>query len=77
MDYDLASLNDMTFFQGFVQNQNRASNIRDPSILPDLCSSHKRQLVVMLKNHKSLHDIRRRCTLAKEELSANLHTRLR
>ena len=31
----------------------------------------------MLKNHQSMRDIRRRCTAAKEELSANLHTRLR
>ena len=31
----------------------------------------------MLKNHQSLRDIKRRCTAAKEELSANLHTRLR
>ena len=66
-----------TFFQGFVQNQNRARGLKDPSVLPDLCQSHRRQLQVMLKNHNNLRDIRRRCTAAKEELSVNLHTRLR
>ncbi len=60
-----------------MQNQARARNLADVSVLPDLCSSHKRQLLVMLKNHQSLRDIKRRCTAAKEELSANLHTRLR
>ncbi|PVD22986.1 hypothetical protein C0Q70_16246 [Pomacea canaliculata] len=63
--------------QGFVQNQTRVSDLKDHSILPDLCSSHKRQLIQMLNNHKRLHDIKRKCSAAKEELSANLHTRLR
>lgn len=64
-------------FKGFVQNQNRARNLQDPSVLPDLCASHRKQLKVMLKNHQNMQDIRNRCTAAKEELSANLHTRLR
>ncbi|XP_013399384.1 RB1-inducible coiled-coil protein 1 isoform X2 [Lingula anatina] len=63
--------------QGFVQNQNRASNLRDTSVLPDLCNSHQKQLKVMLKNHQQLREIMRKCTAAKEELSINLHTRLR
>ncbi|XP_048256219.1 RB1-inducible coiled-coil protein 1-like isoform X1 [Haliotis rufescens] len=63
--------------KGFVQNQNRVSNLRDNSILPDLCASHKKQLVVMLNNHKKLRDIKKKCRMAKEELSINLHTRLR
>jgi len=46
-------------------------------VLPDLCTSHRRQLSVMLKNHHSLQDIHRRCAAAKDELSANLHARLR
>ena len=33
--------------QSFVHNQQRASGLRDASILPDLCASHKQQLVVM------------------------------
>lgn len=31
----------------------------------------------MLRNYEKLHDIRGRCSRAKEELSGNLHTRLR
>ncbi|XP_060577554.1 RB1-inducible coiled-coil protein 1-like isoform X3 [Ruditapes philippinarum] len=63
--------------QGFVQNQNRLSNIRDRSILPDLCSSHRNQLIEMMKNHSRLREIKKKCRMAKEELSVNLHTRLR
>ncbi|XP_032666874.1 RB1-inducible coiled-coil protein 1 isoform X2 [Odontomachus brunneus] len=63
--------------QGFVQNQNRASNLGDASVLPDLCHSHRRQLLVMLQNHNQVRDIRRRCTKAKEELSVNIYHRLK
>ncbi|EFN87856.1 RB1-inducible coiled-coil protein 1 [Harpegnathos saltator] len=63
--------------QGFVQNQNRASNLGDASVLPDLCHSHRRQLLVMLQNHNQVRDIRRRCTKAKEELSVNIYRRLK
>ncbi|XP_021350937.1 RB1-inducible coiled-coil protein 1-like [Mizuhopecten yessoensis] len=63
--------------QGFIQNQNRVSNLRDKSILPDLCSSHKKQLLVMVNNHKMLRDKKKKCKMAKEELAVNLHTRLR
>ncbi|XP_041357355.1 RB1-inducible coiled-coil protein 1-like isoform X2 [Gigantopelta aegis] len=62
---------------GFIQNQSRLSNLRDKSILPDLCDSHKKQLQVMLSNHKKLREIKKKCRMAKEELSVNLHTRLR
>ncbi|XP_078047194.1 autophagy-related 17 isoform X2 [Augochlora pura] len=63
--------------QGFLQNQNRASNLGDASVLPDLCASHRRQLLVMMQNHNQLRDIRRRCTKAKEELSVNIYYRLK
>ncbi|XP_029160283.1 RB1-inducible coiled-coil protein 1 isoform X2 [Nylanderia fulva] len=63
--------------QGFLQNQSRASNLGDASVLPDLCTSHRRQLLVMLQNHNQLRDIRRRCTKAKEELSVNIYHRLK
>lgn len=62
--------------QAFHQNQNRASNLGDPSIFPDLCASHRKQLLVMLQNQHKLRDIRRRCSKAKEELSINLYHRL-
>ncbi|XP_076291069.1 autophagy-related 17 isoform X2 [Lasioglossum baleicum] len=63
--------------QGFLQNQSRASNLGDASVLPDLCTSHRRQLLVMLENHNQLRDIRRRCTKSKEELSVNIYQRLK
>lgn len=63
--------------QAFVQNQSRASHLKDPSIFPDLCSSHAKQLQMMVDNHWQLRDIQRRCAAAKDELSSNLKTRLR
>lgn len=63
--------------QSFANNQNRASNTKDPSVLPDLCLSHKQQLQMMARNHQQLCDIRRRCAKAKEELSVNLYHRLK
>ncbi|XP_076341080.1 RB1-inducible coiled-coil protein 1-like [Tachypleus tridentatus] len=62
--------------QAFLQNQTRAGNIGDTSILPDLCASHSRQLQLMLKNHMQLEGILQRCIDAKKELSSNLHIRL-
>ena len=63
--------------QAFVQNQQRASGLRDNSILPDLCASHKQQLIVMKENHSRVICIRARCSKAKAELSANLHRRMK
>lgn len=63
--------------QSFQANQARASNLGDLSILPDLCASHRNQLIVMQKNHKKLRDIRVRCGKAKDELGKNLYQRLK
>ena len=63
--------------QAFVQNQQRASGLQDNSILPDLCASHKQQLIVMKENHLRVISIRSRCSKAKAELSANLHRRMK
>ncbi|VEN38250.1 unnamed protein product [Callosobruchus maculatus] len=63
--------------QSFLNNQSRASNTKDPSVLPDLCMSHKQQLQMMAQHHRDLVDIRRRIFAAKEELSVNLYHRLR
>ena len=62
--------------QAFLQNQQRASGLKDNSILPDLCASHKQQLIVMRQNHTRVISIRSRCSKAKAELSANLHRRM-
>ncbi|XP_042209563.1 RB1-inducible coiled-coil protein 1-like [Homarus americanus] len=65
------------FAQALIQNQNRAGKVNDPSIFPDLCTSHRKNLMHMLKNHQRVQDIKRRCIKAKEELSENLHVRLK
>jgi RB1-inducible coiled-coil protein 1 len=62
--------------QAFQQNQARAANLGDASILPDLCASHRSQLLVMVKNHNKLKDYRRRCAKSKDELCKNIHKRL-
>lgn len=64
-------------FSVYIQNQTRYGNLKDPSILPDLCVFHKNQLILMLDNHTQICDIRRRCMKAKEELSVNLYHRLK
>ncbi|CAL4073795.1 unnamed protein product [Meganyctiphanes norvegica] len=66
-----------SFAQALIQNQNRAGKMNDQSIFPDLCSSHRKNLMHMLKNHQKVQDIKRRCIKAKEELSENLHHRLK
>lgn len=62
--------------QSFQQNQIRARTLGDNSILPDLCQSHRSQLLLMVDNHKKIRDLRRRCVKAKSELGNNLFHRL-
>ena len=63
--------------QAFLQNQQRASKVRDASILPDLCASHREQLQVMSENNLAILSVRRRIAKSKGELSANIHARMR
>lgn len=49
----------------------------DPSIIPDLCRSHETQLEIMMKNYQKIRDIRRKCIMSKQELSRNIHLRLK
>ncbi|XP_035751778.1 RB1-inducible coiled-coil protein 1 isoform X3 [Egretta garzetta] len=63
--------------RGFLANQKRAENLKDPSVLPDLCLSHANQLMIMLTNHRKLLDIKQKCTTAKQELANNLQVRLK
>jgi RB1-inducible coiled-coil protein 1 len=60
-----------------VKNQDRARNLRDASVLPDLCNSHERQLTVLLKNQQRLSSIRKRIAVAKDELGCTLLKGLR
>ena len=53
----------------FVQNQQRAIGLRDVSILPDLCASHRQQLLVMQKNHQQIISICNRSGLFSNFLS--------
>ncbi|XP_017142924.1 RB1-inducible coiled-coil protein 1 [Drosophila miranda] len=59
------------------QNEARAQNLRDNSVLPDLCLSHCTQLQVMLENHIKIREYCRCIANSKDELGKNLHTRLR
>ncbi len=59
------------FYKGFLANQKRAENLKDTSVLPDLCLSHANQLMIMLTNHRKLLDIKQKCTTAKQELANN------
>ncbi|KAH9515961.1 Autophagy- protein 11 [Dermatophagoides farinae] len=63
--------------KGFKQNQSRISDLKDPSILPDLCQNHSEQLQTMLNNHLELIDLEHKFRDAKLELSRNLNQRLR
>ncbi|XP_052868836.1 RB1-inducible coiled-coil protein 1 isoform X2 [Anopheles cruzii] len=57
-------------------NQTRANILGDASILPDLCTLHQNHLRLMLDNHKKMFEYRRRCTVAKDQLSDNITKRL-
>ncbi|EDW84330.2 uncharacterized protein Dwil_GK13205 [Drosophila willistoni] len=59
------------------QNEARAQNLRDNSVLPDLCLSHRSQLQVMLENHLKIREYCRCIANSKDELGRNLHMRLR
>ncbi|RZB40644.1 RB1-inducible coiled-coil protein 1, partial [Asbolus verrucosus] len=67
----------MDLAKAFVRNQNRTSQFKEASVLPDLCATHLQQLNVLLDNHNHLRDITRRCIRAKDELSNNLYHRLK
>ncbi|EDV43789.1 uncharacterized protein Dana_GF16341, isoform B [Drosophila ananassae] len=60
-----------------LHNDARAQNVRDNSVLPDLCLSHRSQIQAMLENHIKIRELCRCIANSKEELGRNLHTRLR
>jgi RB1-inducible coiled-coil protein 1 len=63
--------------ESFQRNQNRASQFKEASVLPDLCNTHQQQLKVLLENHERVRNITQRCVLSKNELSTNLYHRLK
>ncbi|XP_074601632.1 autophagy-related 17 [Brevipalpus obovatus] len=70
----VAELDDLA--KAFHQNQQRASNLRDPSIFPDLCKSHQTQLTLMSDKYQELRTIREKCSTAKKEFCGVVHRRL-
>ncbi|XP_017110233.2 RB1-inducible coiled-coil protein 1 [Drosophila bipectinata] len=60
-----------------LHNDARAQNVRDNSVLPDLCLSHRSQIQAMLDNHIKIRELCRCIANSKEELGRNLHARLR
>ncbi|KAK7099647.1 RB1-inducible coiled-coil protein 1-like isoform X2 [Littorina saxatilis] len=63
--------------KGFELNWGRLQkDVKDTSILPDLCTSHRSQMKEMLGNHKKLLELKKKCADAKKELSDNLKQRL-
>ena len=60
-----------------AKNQDRARYLRDVSVLPDLCNSHKTQLTVLFKNQQKLSAIKKKIAIAKDELGGTLLKGLR
>lgn len=59
------------------QNKTRIKDLRDPSILPDLCENHHEQLQSMSNNHEFIVENKNKFLYAKRELSTNLNQRLK
>ncbi|OQV20469.1 RB1-inducible coiled-coil protein 1 [Hypsibius exemplaris] len=57
--------------------QQQASASREPQMFKDLAVNFSQLLQQMLKCHKKLCDIKRRCLAAKQELCSHLHVRLK
>lgn len=60
----------------FNSNKEKLSKVNDPSILLTVCSSHNKQLNIMLNNFHAIQSIKKKCEFAKDELSTNLHFRM-
>uniref|UniRef100_A0A2C9KMD3 Uncharacterized protein n=1 Tax=Biomphalaria glabrata TaxID=6526 RepID=A0A2C9KMD3_BIOGL len=63
--------------QGFLNHQARLNSTQDAaSILPDLCKSHKQQLVQMMERQQRLEALQNNFRKSKQEMSKNIHQRL-
>ncbi|KAH9489904.1 hypothetical protein Btru_056440 [Bulinus truncatus] len=63
--------------QGFLNHQARLNSTQDAaSILPDLCKSHKQQLVQMADRQQRLEALQNNFRKSKQEMSKNIHQRL-
>ena len=63
--------------QVLYKMQQQASSSREPQLFKDLANSFAQHLSQMLKCHRKLCDIKRRCLAAKQELCTHLHARLK
>ncbi|KAL8606380.1 hypothetical protein ACOMHN_020534 [Nucella lapillus] len=62
--------------EGFRSNWSRLELEQDRSILPDLCSSHRTQMLELRERHKKLVDLKKKCVTAKKELCTSIQSRL-
>jgi hypothetical protein len=62
--------------ESFKANLQRATSLRDESILNDLCKAHKTSLEVFKSNHSHLIEIVNKVSKAKLELIRVIHSRL-
>ncbi|CAL1536548.1 unnamed protein product [Lymnaea stagnalis] len=63
--------------QGFLNHQARLNSTHDAvSVLPDLCKSHKQQLVQMLERQQRMEALQNNFRKSKQEMSTNIHQRL-
>jgi hypothetical protein len=61
----------------FKTNLNRATTLKDPSILHDLCVGHEGALKLLSQNHLKIVDITKRVCKAKYELTKVINSRLK
>ena len=62
--------------ESLKSNFERASSLRDDSILQDLCKGHERQLEIFKSNHSNMIEIANKISRAKLELIRVVHSRL-
>lgn len=70
----LTSQNDIV--DSVKANYERASKLKDESILQDLCKGHEKQLELFKSNHAQMIEITRKISKAKLELIRVIHSRL-
>ncbi|XP_065572675.1 RB1-inducible coiled-coil protein 1-like isoform X2 [Artemia franciscana] len=60
-----------------TSNQKRLLTVKDSTVLPELCNSHRKEITGMVQKMNQLLDMRLRLARAKAEMSVNLSQRLR
>lgn len=73
----MISCNQFWNIQGIKRNHDRAAELKEDSILPDLVATHRDTLRSMKANHTNLRSCRQLCTQSKKELCDIIHKRLK